>query len=607
MTTARPSRSGHVIVCGLGHLGIQTVLELRSRFETVVAIGATDETEEILTAKDVRLVIGDGQVPKTLREADVATASAIVVTGDDDLANLNTALAATELNPNLRVVIRLFDQEVGAHIPDLFTDAIALSSSALAAPGFVSAALDGEIGDRFPLAGRMLSTRRSTDPALAPHSIALARLGPDRTAELLPDPTAADDLIMVDVADPAPAGPASVAAAIAVTSRPPSPAPKQDLGGPIRRLKAQLSAPERRLFKFGAILLGLAVASALYFDLIVGLSPLDALSYAITLLTGAALPVDIGEAANRVPLRVYAIFLSLIGAALVAIVYAFITDALIRSRLLETLGRRTVPNSIHDHVIVAGLGSIGYRVALGIAARGVPVVVVDVGEDGQFVSPIRAAKIPMVVGDARHREVLTGLRLERARAIVVATSDDLVNLAIALNARAIRPDVRVVVRLYDPDFAVRVQRGFAIRFTRSVSHLAAPTFAAAAIGSEVVATVPVGDRRLILFARLRVPDGSALVGRLASTLDRVGAIRLLAVADPGTEAARWAIPPDEVLDPDEEIVVAATRQGLADLLRLAATEAPGAGDDAAEIDADATDPLPPPIIDRVEGDPSPEE
>jgi len=79
-------------------------------------------------------------------------------------------------------------------------------------------------------------------------------------------------------------------------------------------------------------------------------------------------------------------------------------------------------------------------------------------------------------------------------------------------------------------------------------------------------------------------------------------VRLLAVADPGSEAARWDIPTDEVLDPDEEIVVAATRQGLGDLLRLAATR-------GAVVDPDVTDtdPLPPPIIDRSEGEPTPEE
>jgi len=153
----------------------------------------------------------------------------------------------------------------------------------------------------------------------------------------------------------------------------------------------------------------------------------------------------------------------------------------------------------------------------------------------------------------------------------VATSDDLVNLAIALNARAVRPDLQVVLRLFDPEFALRVQSGFGIRFTRSVSHVAAPAFAAAAIGSEVVATLPVGDRRLILFARLRIPAGSQLIGRLASKLDQDGAVGLLAIAAPGSDVARWEIPPEEVLEADEEIIVAATREGLGELHRLAAS------------------------------------
>ena len=148
----------------------------------------------------------------------------------------------------------------------------------------------------------------------------------------------------------------------------------------------------------------------------------------------------------------------------------------------------------------------------------------------------------MFIGDARHREVLDELHLGTARAIVAATNDDLVNLSVALNARKARPDLRVVVRLYDPEFATRVQRGFRIRFTRSVSHLAAPAFAAAAVRSEVLATVPVGDRRMILFARLRVPEGSRLEGRLASSLGATGALRVLAVADPGSEVARWDYP-----------------------------------------------------------------
>jgi Trk K+ transport system NAD-binding subunit len=571
--------TGHAVVCGLDHLGVRTIDELRARDEIVVGIGPTADAEEHLTEVGARLVVGDPRLTRVLREAEVETASVIVLTGDDDLANLNAALVAFELNPTIRIVIRMFDQQLGAHIPDLFPDAVALSSSALAAPGFVSAAIDGETGTRFVLAGRVVTSRESADAAIAPDSVVIARLNADRTVDPLPDAAITDpNLILIDVGD-ATDGSADAQAV-------PLPAPRAPIRPPsihtgrrfLGALGSRFATPEERLLRFGAALIGLAIVSAAFFDVVAGLTPLDAISYAITLLTGAALPAQIEAAAANTGLRIYAIFLSLVGAAIVAVVYAFITDALIRSRLLQTLGRRTVPGGIHDHVIVAGLGSIGYRVALGIAARGVPVVAVEVSDDGRFVSPTRAAGIPVFIGDARHPEVLEQLHLDTARAIVAATSDDLVNMSAALNARALRPDLRVVVRLFDPDFAVRVQQGFKIRFTRSVSQLAAPAFAAAAIGSEVVATVPVGDKRVILFARLRVPAGSMLEGRLASSLGGVGALRILAVADPGSEDARWDFPADEVMDAGEEVVVAATRAGLGELLHLAATRAPGAAE-----------------------------
>ena len=328
----------------------------------------------------------------------------------------------------------MFDTELGAHIPELFADGVALSSSALAAPGFVSAAIDGESGGRFELAGRVLMARTAADPARGSRSVPIARLLPDRSVELLPAAAPADDpgLIFVDVATPGePDVPDPAPTADASTSGP--------IGGAVGGFRERLRAPEQRLLRFGTVLVLLAVVSALYFELTAGLTPIDAVSYAITLLTGAALPTAVDAATAPTSLRLYAIFLSLVGAALVAIVYAFITDALIRSRLLQTLGRRTVPCGIHDHVVVAGLGAIGYRVALGIRARDIPVVVVEREDDGRFVAAARAAGIPVVVGDARHPEVLDEVHVDRARALVCATVDDLVNLSAALNGRAVRP------------------------------------------------------------------------------------------------------------------------------------------------------------------------
>ena len=98
-------------------------------------------------------------------------------------------------------MIRLFDQELGSHIPQLFDDAVALSSSALAAPGFVSAAVDGESGSRFRLGGRLISSRHSSTPSSGGTAIPIARLAADRTVELLPDATANEPgLILIEVA-----------------------------------------------------------------------------------------------------------------------------------------------------------------------------------------------------------------------------------------------------------------------------------------------------------------------------------------------------------------------------------------------------------------------
>jgi Trk K+ transport system NAD-binding subunit len=315
-----------------------------------------------------------------------------------------------------------------------------------------------------------------------------------------------------------------------------------------------------------------------------GLTPIDAISYAVTLLTGASGgTVDIDPATASTALKIYGIGLSLLGAALVGVIYALITDAIIGSRLLRLLGRRPIPRAIRDHVIVCGLGSIGYRVALGLVERKVRVVAVEANENGRFVGAARSLAIPVVTGDARQPEILGQLGIRTARALIAATDNDLVNLAAALNARAVRPDLRVVVRLFDPDFAVRVQRGLKLRFTRSVSHLAAPAFAAAVYGTDLAASIPVGDRRVVLFARVRVAEGSRLVGETIGDVAQTGAVQVLAAridGDPGSPV-RWRPDPASTIAPGTELYVAATRAGLAILLERAGSASHGEATPAA--------------------------
>ena len=148
---------GHVIVCGAGRVGYRVVDQLRAMGKDVVAVEKREDGAFVGVLRDeqVPLLIDDIRSPQCLPRTNVKTASAIVCATDDDLANLNIALDARRLNPSIRVVIRLFDDDLVAKVRDTFK-AEALSSSSLAAPAMALAALDPRIVHSFRIGGRHL-------------------------------------------------------------------------------------------------------------------------------------------------------------------------------------------------------------------------------------------------------------------------------------------------------------------------------------------------------------------------------------------------------------------------------------------------------------------
>ncbi len=179
-------------------------------------------------------------------------------------------------------------------------------------------------------------------------------------------------------------------------------------------------------------------------------------------------------------------------------------------------------STYRNHVIVCGVGKVGYRVSLELLKFGREVVGIESNPDGRFVEKAKALDIPIIIADARRTENLVRAGVGRADAIIPCTDDELANLDIALDARELNPDIKIVMRLFDPDLARRVEKGFGIHTAFSTSALAAPIFAAAAMRVNVKHSFYVGDTLLNL-SQVVIEPGSQLIGwpvkRLEAELD----------------------------------------------------------------------------------------
>ncbi len=234
-----------------------------------------------------------------------------------------------------------------------------------------------------------------------------------------------------------------------------------------------------------------------------------------------------------------ALVIQLFGLVLSAGITAVIVDALIGARLAGILGG--VRGKPRHHVVVCGLGRVGTAVAVRLQSRGVPVVPIERRGDAPGVLRARQLKIPVVVAAATNASAQEIAGIGRADAVLAVTDDEAVNLEIALVAKDANPSVRVVARVFDHDLASRVERRLQLGATRSVSMLAAPAFAAAALGRRRDVIFPIG-RRVLLFTELTVSSSSAAPGRLLRHLEEPGASRILAWSRSSGTTWQWEEP-----------------------------------------------------------------
>ena len=99
---------------------------------------------------------------------------------------------------------------------------------------------------------------------------------------------------------------------------------------------------------------------------------------------------------------------------------------------------------MRQHVIVCGYGTTGRSAIRTLRATGTPleqIVVVD--KDPTAIAEATGAGLTGIVGDAGRGEVLTRAGVQRARAVIVASSRDDASVLITLTARQQNPTVPI--------------------------------------------------------------------------------------------------------------------------------------------------------------------
>ncbi|MFN8445126.1 MAG: NAD(P)-binding protein [Caldilineaceae bacterium] len=210
-------------------------------------------------------------------------------------------------------------------------------------------------------------------------------------------------------------------------------------------------------------------------------------------------------------LRALYFLVPIIGLSAVAGSVLRIWTALIDKRERGEKWQVAMASTFNKHIIVCGLGKVGFRTIQELLKFKRDVVAIEINGDGAFVETTHTLGIPVIVGDARRTETLRKAGVDRADSIIPATDDELTNLDIALDAREISPKIKVVMRMFDPDLAQRIEKGFGIHTAFSASALAAPVFAAAAMRLDVKHSFYVGDT-LLNVSEVMVAVGSKLIG-----------------------------------------------------------------------------------------------
>ncbi len=237
--------------------------------------------------------------------------------------------------------------------------------------------------------------------------------------------------------------------------------------------------------------------------------PLDSLAEAIyTVLTIAFFQPPNREFPHHFALQLFYFVMPVIGLAILAQGLADFGRLFFNRRARSKEWEMAVASTLNKHIVLVGLGHLGYRVASKLHEAGEPLAVIEADPTSDTANAARRMGIPVIQDDATRAAALEGANVRNARVIILASQNDSMNLQIALKARGMNPNLKVVIRIFDEEFAHALQEQFGF-IALSATEMAAPVFAAAATGTDIASPISI-EGELLSLARIAVQPASPL-------------------------------------------------------------------------------------------------
>lgn len=490
-----------IIVCGLGRTGYKILRLLRQQGAIVVGIHHQPVSGE--TAANV--IVGELQAASTLQAAGIKEAHTLVIATTEDALNLSIMMQARVLNPQIRIINRFYNTNLGERLDQTLSNHLSMSVVGLAAPVFTFAALGNKAIGQIKLLQQTWPIQEEYIHENHPwKSKKLSDLWEDPTRMLIYYVPVQGKMNLVSAV--LSEQQLRVGDRLIIGTQPRIRQPRKSL---IRKL-VKIFANIREFQKHAQSVTGMAIALLViillstftYISTKHSISFIDALYFAVGMITGAGGNDKVVENAPD-SIKLFTVVIMLIGAAVIGIWYAMLTDFILGSRLKQFLDAARIPE--RNHYIVCGLSGIGIKIVQQLHLSGHEVVVIETDANNRFVTTARDMSIPVILADASFRATLQRSNIDTATSVLAVTSDDATNLEIALKAKALAPNIPVIVNYADPDFAGIAQQVFDFEAVLSPAELAAPAFAAAALGGRIIGNGMIADSLWVAFATVITP------------------------------------------------------------------------------------------------------